>query len=190
NSKEGKRQPKTRKRSTKIDMTAMVDVAFLLLTFFVLTATMSKVGVKEMMKPPKDLHAKKLIEDRILTVVLDDMDQVMYYRGITDVDVRTTDFSASGIRQVMQEFQSSRPDLPYCTSVNNEGLEDGKCWDPIIMVKAKSGSRYRNLVDVIDEISLLNLKYALGQFTSADSLLIEEASVHNDNHDLAELQIQ
>ena len=57
----------------------MVDVAFLLLTFFVLTATMSKVGVKEMMKPPKDPHTKKLIEDRILTVVLDDMDQVMYY---------------------------------------------------------------------------------------------------------------
>lgn len=90
----------------------------------------------------------------------------------------------------MQEFQSSRPDLPYCTSVNNEGLADGKCWDPIILVKAKSGSRYRNLVDVIDEISLLNLKYALGQFTSADSLLIEEDSVNNGNHVLAELQIQ
>lgn len=187
NTRGDKRQPKTRKRSTKIDMTAMVDVAFLLLTFFVLTATISDVGVKEIVKPPTDLPTKKIDEARILTVVLDKDDQVTYYSGISDISVQSTDFSQSGIRKIMRDFQASRPDLPFCTEVNNTGLSEGNCWDPVILVKARSTARYRNLVDIVDEISLLNLKYALDSFTPVDSLLIEEALVRHKSTELATL---
>ncbi|MDX2283863.1 MAG: biopolymer transporter ExbD [Bacteroidia bacterium] len=173
--------PKTKKKSTRIDMTAMVDVAFLLLTFFVLTATMKDDVAMDMVMPPKiddpeDLKEiyKKVVEDKIMTIVLDTGDVVKYYVGITDVKVQKTDFSKDGVRKalLMHLNYGKSVGKPRCDEVNDaEG-----CWDPIFVLKPKKNSRYKNLVDVLDELAITQApKYAIDKFTPDDSTVIATA---------------
>lgn len=157
-------------------MTAMVDVAFLLLTFFVLTATISEPNFMSLMLPPTDGESNKIIQDKIMTIILDEGDEVLYYTGIEDIVVKPTDFSYSGIRLTIMRHLAGDGSMPLCIDVDNQGIESGRCWDPIFVVKAKSKSRYRNLVDVLDEIKLADApKYALDEYTSEDSIRIAQA---------------
>lgn len=174
--------PKTKKKSTKVDMTAMVDVAFLLLTFFVLTATMSDASVMELTMPPKvdedkqdDLY-KKIIEDKIMTIVLDEDDIVKYFVGITDPEVNTVGYDGEkGVRGAILSHitYGQSQGIPLCKEVNNAGINEGKCWDPIFVIKPKGKARYKNMVDVLDELAITGApKYAIDNFTDADSIVI------------------
>ncbi|MDX1907277.1 MAG: biopolymer transporter ExbD [Bacteroidia bacterium] len=172
--------PKTKKKSTRIDMTAMVDVAFLLLTFFVLTATMADSVVMELTLPPKvdpadekDLY-KKIVEDKIMTLVLDSADVVKYYVGVTEVDLKKTDFSGDGVRKAIMSHLNYGKSIgaPNCKDVNDA---DG-CWDPIFVIKPRKTCRYKNLVDMMDELAITQApKYAIDKFTADDSLFLEDA---------------
>ena len=159
---------KTKRKSTKIDMTAMVDVAFLLLTFFVLTATMSDAYVMEVVKPPKCEGPDcglPIDEEKILTLILEDNDEVSYYHGNDLEGLETTDFSDSGIRKAILTHLRRHPEL--CSKTENK---DG-CWDPIFVIKPKKESKYSNLVDILDEMAITDAKkYAIGEYTNLDSL--------------------
>lgn len=175
--KKGKGGSKTKKKSTKVDMTAMVDVAFLLLTFFVLTATMSNNASMEMILPPKvdkedeeDLR-KKIVEDKIMTIVLGEEDKVYYWVGITEAVVDSTDYSDEGLRKVLfdhvNKMQTSG--VPLCKDVDNRE----PCWDPIFVFKPKNKSRFKNMIDLLDELSIVNApKYTIDKYTDSDSLII------------------
>ena len=174
--------PKTKKKSTRIDMTAMVDVAFLLLTFFVLTATMSSNSVMDLSMPPKadddieeEDRRKKIIEDKIMTLVLDDNDKVTYYVGITEPEIEETNFSNDGLRKViLSHMHQGGGGAPLCVEVNNAP----GCWDPIFVIKARPESRYKNLVDLLDELAITKApKYAIDEFTPQDSLFIATGGV-------------
>ena len=176
--------PKTNKKSTRIDMTAMVDVAFLLLTFFVLTATMADNAVMELTMPPKtdedipdEDKYKKIVEDKIMTIVLDEDDKIKYFIGITDPDVETTNYDPNkGIREAIKgHIYGTKKELgvPLCKDVNNVGLNEGKCWDPIFVIKPKKTSRYKNLVDLLDELAIMKApKFAIDKYSDADSVVI------------------
>ena len=104
--KHGKKRAK--KSSTHIDMTPMVDLAFLLLTFFVLTSTFSKPSVMELAMPTKE-KVKPVDVKNILTIVLDKSDTVYYYFGVLDtalshVAYKTTDYSKDGLRKVLVSY--------------------------------------------------------------------------------------
>jgi biopolymer transport protein ExbD len=171
--------PKTKKKSTRIDMTAMVDVAFLLLTFFVLTATMSDSVVMQLTMPPKvedddpDKYVK-VDEKKIMTIVLDSADIVTYYIGATDIEPVNTDYSKTGIRKAIQNhlLTGKAAGIPNCKEVNNQQ----PCWDPIFVIKPKTSSKYKNVVDLLDELAITGApKYAIDKFYPADSIRIEEA---------------
>ncbi|MCB9231380.1 MAG: biopolymer transporter ExbD [Bacteroidia bacterium] len=165
----GKGKPK--KRSTRIDMTAMVDVAFLLLTFFILTTTMATPKVMELNVPPKkdpkdvDVDVK---ESKVLTVIMGKNDRIYYYFGITDPEVKKTNFSDTGIRKILMDH-IHKPGVPNC-----KGKETtGGCWDPIVVLKPTENSKYKNVVDILDEMSITQTpKYALTKLTEVDSTLI------------------
>ena len=85
----GKKDGKVRskKTSTRIDMTPMVDLAFLLLTFFVMTTTLNKPQTMEITMPEKPKEQDKppvVNEKRVLTLVLGGNNKVYWYLGITD----------------------------------------------------------------------------------------------------------
>lgn len=176
--------PKTKKKSTRIDMTAMVDVAFLLLTFFVLTATMADNVVMELTMPPKaddvpdDEKYKKIREDKIMTLIIDEDDKVKYFVGITEPDVETTGFDNDGVRKaILSHLTYGRQNgIPMCKDVDNAGINEGKCWDPIFVIKPREESRYKNLVDLLDELAITQApKYAIDKYTTADSLVIAQS---------------
>src|SRR3954471_13040999 len=100
----GKRRSK--KVSTKIDMTPMVDLAFLLVTFFMLTTTFNKPNAMEVIMPekPKPNEKKdttKVRESEAITILVAQKNRVFYYKGITEPKVVQTDYSANGLRKVL-----------------------------------------------------------------------------------------
>lgn len=170
---------KSKKKSTKIDMTAMVDVAFLLLTFFVLTAVIQDYSIMALTMPPKDdqLKAEDLKvdvdEEKIITIILGEEDTVHYFHRITDVEVEYTTFDPeTGLSQVIQDHLRRYPKL--CRDEKERtGQETDGCWDPIFIIKSKKKATYKNLVDVLDEMSIQGApKYAIDVLNVRDSLIL------------------
>src|SRR5580698_2668639 len=95
----GKHQKKRAKKlSTRIDMTPMVDLGFLLLTFFMLTTTFSKPKVIGLTPPVKDSTHKTQVDTTSLTIILSGNNKVYYYKGqlpltVDSNNIRLTDFS-------------------------------------------------------------------------------------------------
>lgn len=145
-------KPRSKKRSTKIDMTAMVDVAFLLLTFFILTTTMVQQKAMKMVMPTEggiDIGCSKMMQ-----IYLGAEDKVHWAPGCELSDLRTTDFSSTGIRAAILEKLAANPEL-------------------IINIKPDKGSRFGNLVDIMDEMNITGAKrYAVSDMTEDERELL------------------
>lgn len=168
--------PKQKKKSTRVDMTAMVDVAFLLLTFFILTTTMIKQRAMEVLLPAKDRETntdaqEKVKADKVMTIILGDRDSIYYYVGVEDPKLANTNYSPEGIRKTLQDFidKGKKENLPLCVEVNRKT----GCWDPIFVIKPSKKSRFQNMVDMLDEMRIVKApKYALTDMAPADSLMM------------------
>ena len=158
----GKKGPK--KVSTKVDMTPMVDLAFLLITFFMLTTTFSKPQIMEVNMPDQgeDAPTTKTKESTTITFVLDKEDRVLYWQGIEDPSVFATNFSEEkGLRTVL---------LKKKDEIRTKTGED-----IVVILKARNEARYKNVVDVLDEMSITGItRYALVDYTPADEELLKK----------------
>jgi biopolymer transport protein ExbD len=149
---------RSKKASTKIDMTPMVDLAFLLLTFFMLATTFSKPQTMEITMPekPKKEEQQPLVnEKKVLTLILGKNDRIFWYVGITNPKVEIANFSANGIRKVLlQKNQEIR--------------------NMIVLIKPDDTSNYKNMVDILDEMTISNIqRYALVDITPVEKELIK-----------------
>src|SRR5690349_9414545 len=108
--KHGKKRAK--KQSTRVDMTPLVDLAFLLLTFFVLTSTFSQPKVMRMIFPKKldDPTQKQTEVKNGITFLLTGNNKVYYYNGklneTPSYKLQETDYTASGVRAILMERNS------------------------------------------------------------------------------------
>lgn len=148
-----------KKSSTKIDMTPMVDLAFLLITFFMLTTTFGKPKAMQVNMPDKTQtnDVAPVPASKAFTILLGANNKVYYYSGYEDPDVKVTDFSTEGIRKAILEKQKA---------VNNL----------VIVIKPAKESRYKNLVDILDEMAITgSARYAVVDITDVDNGLIAKA---------------
>lgn len=156
--KGGKRR--ANKLGTHLDMTPMVDLAFLLLTFFMLTTTFSKFQTMELIMPaePKDGQTGSVVSpENALTIILGEDNKLFYYFGFAgdDPEIKKTDYSANGIREVL---------------LTDRVKSNGKM---VVLIKAMETSRYQNLVDILDEMKITEAKkFALVDIQTADKELI------------------
>lgn len=162
--KNKKKGPK--KASTRVDMTPMVDLAFLLVTFFMLTTTFSKPKTMTLSMPEKKTEdmpdPPKVNEKLTTTIILDKKDRVFYYRGVDEPEVFTTDYSATGLRKMAVE---------QIANAKRMGADK----DAIFIIKPTPESTYKNIVDVLDEMKITNAKiYAIQQLVPQDLELIEK----------------
>ncbi len=160
----GKKDGKVRskKTSTRIDMTPMVDLAFLLLTFFVMTTTLNKPQTMEITMPEKPKAEDKqpmVNEKRVLTLVLGGEDKIYWYLGITDPKVELSNFSNDGIRKVL---------LQQNAQIN----------EMVVLIKPSDQSKYKNVVDILDEMNISNIaRFALVDITPVDKELIKDSQL-------------
>jgi biopolymer transport protein ExbD len=147
---------RSKKQSTKVDMTPMVDLAFLLLTFFILTSTFNKAKTMEVTMPDKVVDEKeqtKINENDILNLVLGENDKIYYWTGLTP-PAEVTNFSKDGVRKLLLERMRANPKM-------------------MVLIKPQDESRYNNMVDILDEMEITNMKrYAIVDFTDDDKTII------------------
>ena len=191
---------KAKKSSTKIDMTPMVDLAFLLLTFFMLTTTFSKPQAMEINMPVKDKieDPPKIPGNQTLTLLLSDKNRIFYYMGADDPKlpptVEYTSFANNGIRKLLidknkeinktynkvealkKEFLDGKIDQKKYKEEKNKVVGDKKAL--IVLIKADEQSNYKNLVDILDEMSICNIgRYAIVDITTSETDMIKNIVV-------------
>ena len=191
---------KAKKSSTKIDMTPMVDLAFLLLTFFMLTTTFSKPQAMEINMPVKDKveDPPKIPGNQTLTLLLSDKNRIYYYMGADDPNlpptVEYTTFASNGIRKLLidknkeinktydkvealkKEFLDGKIDEKKYKEEKNKVVGDKKAL--IVLIKADELSNYKNLVDILDEMSICNIgRYAIVDITTSETDMIKNVVV-------------
>lgn len=156
--KKGKKKGR-KKMSTRIDLTPMVDLGFLLVTFFMLTTTFSKPQTMEINLPvkPKDEVPEEqenaLKASKAFNILIDGENKIYWYLGLPHEPLEPlteTNFSADGIRKVLLEKNSSIKDM-------------------VVLIKPTNEANYKNVVDILDEMSISNIKrYALVDITIDD----------------------
>jgi biopolymer transport protein ExbD len=147
-----------RKRSTRIDMTAMVDIAFLLLTFFILTTTLATPTALSVTKPLDGTEATVKCSN-MLEIFPGKAGQVHWYAGCDRSTISTTDFSEQGIRQVIREQLAANPAL-------------------IITLKPLPTATFVSMVDVLDEMRITGApRYALAPLAPEDQAMLNLKSL-------------
>ena len=86
-------------------------------------------------------------------------DKIFWYIGITDPEVKVTDFSSKGIRKLLLEKKRDIPKL-------------------IVLIKSLDESKYKNMVDILDEMNINSIqRYAIVDVTPTDKELIKDTKL-------------
>jgi biopolymer transport protein ExbD len=171
--KKGSKKVRSKKQNSKVDLTAMVDLAFLLITFFMLTTTLSKPQSKNLILPAKEPEINappppNIDENTTMTLLLDGNDKVIYYNGLYKEGVtKTADYSKEGIREALITRKK------FVDNYVSSSLENSKKQFTVV-VKPSKKSNYRNFVDIVDEMAILQIPvYAIvNEFTPEETKLL------------------
>jgi biopolymer transport protein ExbD len=161
--KKGPGVKKGKKLSTRVDLTPMVDLGFLLITFFIFTTTMSQPTAMKLFLPkdadkPEDQNKAK--ESGVITVLLGKDNNVFYYEG--QLDNSASNFKSSNFKDIRGVFLDKK-------SRTNEK-------DLVVIIKPSSECTYRNVIDILDEMSINVLKkYALVDILEIEEQLIKKS---------------
>ena len=164
---------RSKKQNSSVDLTAMVDLAFLLITFFMLTTSLSKPQSMDLAMPDKDEKIKDEIlisEERTMNLVLGPDNKLQMYMGQITTPLegpKPLTYSKESLRKEILEKVKSVP-LATRTTAKPDG-------EPlIILIKATKESTYKNLVDVLDEIAIGKVKvYAIVDIIQQEEQLFE-----------------
>ena len=149
----GKKHKKKRRMAIRIDMTPMVDVAFLLLTFFMLTTVFSKPQTMELNLPPNDAPVE-VAESSLLTIRADSTGAVYWNVGVE----KPKKISFSELRPLLIERIKANPKLITLVKVHREGT-------------------YGLMVDIMDELNLADItRFSLAPLGPTDIAILRRAA--------------
>lgn len=171
-SKDGK--VRSKKQSTKVDLTAMVDLAFLLITFFMLTTSLNKPKAMELNMPKKtenEEDQQKIKESAVLNILLDKNNVVWYYDGLTVAGMKKTTFSGDeGVRKVILKKQKS---VAKTLGDREKTIVLIKMM-PTDKMAGKEGAKYKNMIDILDEMAITDTKiYAIQDISPIEIEAVE-----------------
>lgn len=149
---------RSKKASTRVDLTAMVDLAFLLITFFMYTTTLSKPKAKNLVMPDNSVKTNQLpiAASRSMTILLGSHNKVEWYMGEPGKSAPTVDnFGKDGLRKAILD--------------NKQKVADSHSGDEKLMevvIKPSDKSTYADLVGVLDEMTICDIHiYAIVKIT-------------------------
>jgi len=188
--KGGKKRAK--KQSTRIDMTPMVDLAFLLLTFFVLTATFSKPKSMELTFPaplPPDQKVDEI--KRGITILLSKENRIFYYEGqfraadddkgkktsLSELDF-SQDSKMSLHKYLLEKNKPMQDQIKELDAKHKKNLIQDSTFKRLVkerkankesytfLIKTDDKATYKNVIDVIDELNI----NVVGKYVMVDIL--------------------
>ncbi|MBF6641930.1 biopolymer transporter ExbD [Flavobacterium sp. J49] len=174
--KKGSKKVRSKKSNAKVDLTAMVDLAFLLITFFMLTTSLSKPQSMDLGLPDKEKDPNKKELDikvdqvRTMTIIMGKDNKIKWFHGLLDAPEpggapSDAVYGKNGIRKEILKRVTS---IPQATGSKDKGM--------IVIIKPSKKSTYRNLVDILDEMAICNVPtYAIvNEITPEEQKLVDE----------------
>jgi len=168
----GGKKVRSKKQNAGVDLTAMVDLAFLLITFFMLTTSLSKPQSMELTMPDKkdvkQEDKQEAKESKTMTVLIGKDNSIKYYMGLLDkpfggVGPTDTTYGQNGIRKVILQKMAN---LKAQGFVDKEGL--------LVLIKSTDDATYTNMIDILDEMAITGVKlYAINDMTDAEKEIMQ-----------------
>lgn len=179
--KKGSKKVRSKKSNSKVDLTAMVDLAFLLITFFMLTTSLSKPQSMDLGLPDKNPDSTKIDptfkvdQKRTMTIIMGKDNKIKWFHGLLEQpepNGSPTDavYGKNGLRkEILKRVVSVNE---YCKTKPTYKDGDGL----IVIIKPTKKSTYRNLVDILDEMAICNVPtYAIvNDITPDEQKLVDE----------------
>lgn len=166
NSRKNPKQKRMNKKNTRVDLTPMVDLGFLLITFFVFTTQLSLPTAMNLNMPyDKADPGDKICESCVLTLYLQADNIIRYYEGMPESNpvVKQTSFANEGIRNIILQ---KRKDVQKM-----RGTAD----DFVLIIKSADVSTFQNFVDIVDEVAINNVKhYYIDEVNNSDKNLFSQ----------------
>lgn len=168
--KKGPGVKKGKKLSTRVDLTPMVDLGFLLVTFFVFTTTMSTQTAMSMNEPnDKDTtQAQKVKNSGAMTILLGKQDQVYYYYGQLLPETLSEQFKSTTFKQIRDLIVEKKKATPAD--------------DLMYIIKSSDESTFKNAINILDEMTISDVPpghYAESPITDTEQKLISDTEAAN-----------
>jgi biopolymer transport protein ExbD len=150
------------------DLTAFIDLGFLLITFFMYSIYLSKPTTMKLNMPERvtcspifgcyDGHSY------YLTLILGEDNRIFWHQNnildLPENNLKETDFSSNGIRRILSETRKNSLDSTICT----------------VILKPSNESNYKNMVDVLDEMTIANIvRYAIVDISPEEELAYKKS---------------
>lgn len=130
---------RSKKLSTRVDLTPMVDLGFLLITFFIFTTTLNEPKAMKMVMPT-DGTGTEVGKGKVITLIPSGDNKVFYYFGDRPETMLATDYSAEGLRKII------------ITKKQQVATQFGDGEQTMVLIKPTDASSYKNLIDILDEM--------------------------------------
>ena len=159
---------RSKKLSTKVDLTPMVDLGFLLITFFILTTTLSQPTVMPVNMPTKG-DSMMIARNSVLTLIAAANDQIFFYEGSLDEAEKKSGFGTSGysihegIGQLIAQKQAAM----------DRHFHGGRK-EMNVLIKATPDASFENIVGLLDEMAIYQVtKYSMIELTGGEKQLLK-----------------
>ncbi len=167
--KKGPGVKKAKKQSTRVDLTPMVDLGFLLITFFVFTTTMSQATAMNLNEPKDDPENQQKVKNSgAMTLLLGKNDQVYYYFGELSPTEASTQFKTSNFKDIRDVILTKKKSTPI--------------GDLMYIIKSDKDATFKNAIDVLDEMSINQIPpghYAEVDMSDTEAELIKRTEAAN-----------
>jgi len=169
---------RSKKSNPGVDLTAMVDLAFLLITFFMLTTTLSKPQAMPLPMPDKEQPDRpdktKIPEERMMTILIGSNNRILWYMGKFDnpsIPPTEAAFGKNGIRKDLLKNVELGKAYAKQEGKPQQGL--------VVNIKASDKANYRNLVDILDEMAITKPQlFAIGDMTAGELDLLKQSGLY------------
>ncbi len=131
----------------RVDLTPMVDLGFLLITFFILTTTLSSPTIANLFLPKDSISETPVKASAVLTLLLTRNDSIKYFEGL-DKNVASIKYCTfQNLRSVILEKQKK------VAAVLGSRLET------VLIIYPGNQSTYKNFMDALDKIQINDIRH-------------------------------
>lgn len=174
---------RSKKSNPGVDLTAMVDLAFLLITFFMLTTSLAKkqameVAMPDKSEPQQEDSTEPIPEKRMMTILIGKNNKILWYMGkFEEPTVPPTEaaFGKNGIRKDL--LKNVKLGVEYAKRERNYNPEDKQ--GLVVNIKASDAATFKNVVDILDEMAITKPQlYAIGDITPGEIDLLKQTGLY------------